>query len=56
MIDRLWTERAPVADWFVDARPSGTAAATIARAGVSARQGLRATAKTIYRFARRQKP
>ncbi len=55
MIDRLWPDRMPVADWFIEATPAGTTAA-IARAGVSARHGLRSTAKSLYRMARGKKP
>ena len=51
MIDRLWPQRTPVADWFIEAKPAGTTAA-IARAGVRARRGLRSTAKSLYHMAR----
>ncbi|MCZ8103583.1 MAG: GNAT family N-acetyltransferase [Burkholderiales bacterium] len=55
MIDRLWPDRTPIADWFIEARPAAAKAA-IARAGVSARHGLRSTAKSLYHIARGRKP
>ncbi len=55
MIDRLWPDRTPVADWFIEAKPAAASAA-IARAGVSARRGLRSTAKSLYHIARGRKP
>ncbi|MHB2168495.1 GNAT family N-acetyltransferase [Alsobacter sp. R-9] len=54
MIDRLWPDRSPVADWFIEAGTSRTASA-LAAAGVSARRGLRSTAKSLYHLARGKK-
>lgn len=55
MIDRLWPDRLAVSDWLVAARPDSPTA-SFAAARESARRTLRSTAKSLYRFAKGQKP